>query len=87
VAVALRQEAGVEEPSPRSDTLVNVDGTIYAGMEYANVEVYQRYFRQIGFGDEMEAVNAKSRAGERSGAVEEVSEHMTDRLAVFGTAT
>jgi hypothetical protein len=35
----------------------------------------------------MEAVNAKSRAGERSGAVEEVSEHMTDRLAVFGTAT
>jgi alkanesulfonate monooxygenase SsuD/methylene tetrahydromethanopterin reductase-like flavin-dependent oxidoreductase (luciferase family) len=53
---------------------------------YAIVEAYQRYFRQIGFRDETEAVHATWRAGDRAGAVEEVSDHMTDRLAVFGTA-
>jgi probable F420-dependent oxidoreductase len=53
---------------------------------YAIVEAYQRYFRRIGFAHETEAVSAKWRAGDRSGAVEEVSEHMTDRLAVFGSA-
>jgi probable F420-dependent oxidoreductase len=53
---------------------------------YAIVEAYQRYFRQIGFENETEAILAKWRAGNRSGAVEEVSDHMTDRLAVFGSA-
>jgi probable F420-dependent oxidoreductase len=53
---------------------------------YAIVEAYQRYFRQIGFGDETEAVNTKWRAGDRSGAVEAVSDHMAAQLAVFGSA-
>jgi hypothetical protein len=53
---------------------------------YAIVEAYQRYLRQIGFAHETEAVLAKWRAGDRSGAVEEVSDRMTDRLAVFGSA-
>jgi probable F420-dependent oxidoreductase len=53
---------------------------------YMIVEAYQRYFRQIGFGDEVAAVHAKWRAGNRSGAIEEVSDNMIDRLAVFGPA-
>jgi probable F420-dependent oxidoreductase len=53
---------------------------------YAIVEAYQRYFRQIGFGDEAEAIYARWRTGDRSGAVEEVSKRMIDRLAVFGSA-
>ena len=53
---------------------------------YAIVEAYRRYFQQIGFGAEAEAINAKWRVGDRSGAMAEVSEQMTDRLAVVGTA-
>jgi probable F420-dependent oxidoreductase len=53
---------------------------------YATVEAYRRYFQQIGFRAEVEAINAKWRVGDRSGAMAEVSERMTDRLAVFGTA-
>jgi alkanesulfonate monooxygenase SsuD/methylene tetrahydromethanopterin reductase-like flavin-dependent oxidoreductase (luciferase family) len=52
---------------------------------YAIVEAYERYFRQIGFEPEVVAVLAKWRAGDRSGAVEGVSDDMTDRLAVFGS--
>lgn len=53
---------------------------------YMIVEAYQRYFRQIGFADETEALHAKWRAGNRSEAVEEVSDNMTERLAVFESA-
>ena len=53
---------------------------------YAIVEAYQRYFQQIGFGGETEAVNAQWRAGNRAGAVAAVSDTMTERLAVFGSA-
>jgi probable F420-dependent oxidoreductase len=53
---------------------------------YAIVEAYRRYFQQIGFRAEVEAVNEKWRAGDRLGAMAEVSDQMTDRLAVFGTA-
>jgi probable F420-dependent oxidoreductase len=53
---------------------------------YTIVEAYQQYFRQLGFENETEAVLAKWRAGDRSGAVEEVPNHMTDRLALFGSA-
>jgi alkanesulfonate monooxygenase SsuD/methylene tetrahydromethanopterin reductase-like flavin-dependent oxidoreductase (luciferase family) len=53
---------------------------------YAIVEAYQRYFRRIGFGEETEDINAKWQAGDRSRAVEAVSDRMTDQLAVFGTA-
>ena len=53
---------------------------------YAIVGAYRRYFQQIGFRAEVDAINAKWRVGDRSGAMAEVSERMTDRLAVFGTA-
>jgi probable F420-dependent oxidoreductase len=53
---------------------------------YMIVEAYQRYFRQLGFGGEVAAVHAKWRAGNRSGAIEEVSDDMVDRLAVVGPA-
>jgi probable F420-dependent oxidoreductase len=53
---------------------------------YAIVEAYQRYFRQLGFAPEMAAVNAKWRAGDRAGAVAEISDAMAERLAVFGGA-
>jgi probable F420-dependent oxidoreductase len=53
---------------------------------YTIVDAYQRYFRQLGFAKETEAILAKWQAGDRSGAVEEVSDQMADRLGVFGTA-
>jgi probable F420-dependent oxidoreductase len=53
---------------------------------YAIVEAYQRYFRQMGFAHEVEAVSTTWQAGDRLGAVQEVSDHMTDRLAVYGSA-
>jgi probable F420-dependent oxidoreductase len=53
---------------------------------YAIVEAYRRYFERIGFRAEVEAINARWATGDRLGAMAEVSDHMTDRLAVFGTA-
>ena len=53
---------------------------------YMIVEAYQRHFRQLGFGDKVAAVHAKWRAGNRSGAIEEVSDDMVDRLAIVGPA-
>lgn len=54
---------------------------------YAIVDAYQRYFRRIGFAPEIDAVNAQWQAGNRAGAVEAISAAMTDRLAVFGSAS
>jgi 5,10-methylenetetrahydromethanopterin reductase len=54
---------------------------------YAIVDAYQRYFRQIGFAPEVDAVNARWQAGDRTAAVGEISEAMTERLAVFGPAS
>jgi alkanesulfonate monooxygenase SsuD/methylene tetrahydromethanopterin reductase-like flavin-dependent oxidoreductase (luciferase family) len=54
---------------------------------YAIVGAYQRYFQQLGFGGEAEAVNAQWQAGNRTAAVAAVSDVMTERLAVFGSAS
>jgi probable F420-dependent oxidoreductase len=53
---------------------------------YTIVEAYQRYFQQLGYGDEVETINTQWRAGDRAGAIDEVSDAMTDQLAVFGSA-
>ena len=53
---------------------------------YAIVEAYQRYFQHLGFGSETQAINAQWQAGNRAGAVAAVSDTMTERLAVFGSA-
>jgi erythromycin esterase-like protein len=47
------------------------------------VEAYQRHFRQISFEHKMGAVLAEWQEGDRSGAVEQVSDQMTDQLAVW----
>jgi probable F420-dependent oxidoreductase len=53
---------------------------------YAIVEAYQRYFRRLGFAAEVAALTAKWQAGDRAGAVAEISDAMAERLAVFGSA-
>jgi probable F420-dependent oxidoreductase len=54
---------------------------------YAIVEAYQQYFRRLGFVRETDAITAKWQAGDRQGAVEEISDEMVQALAVFGSAT
>src|SRR5439155_15222002 len=51
---------------------------------YATVDVYASFFRSMGFGDEVAAVNAAWRAGDRSGAVRQVSPRFLDGLGVVG---
>jgi len=51
---------------------------------YATVDAYASFFRSTGFGDEVDAVNAAWRAGDRSGAVRQVSPRFLDGLGVVG---
>jgi len=51
---------------------------------YATVDAYASFFRNAGFGDEVDAVNAAWRAGDRSGAVKQVSARFLDGLGVVG---
>jgi probable F420-dependent oxidoreductase len=51
---------------------------------YATVDSYASFFRSAGFGDEVDAVNAAWRAGDRSGAVKQVSPRFLDGLGVVG---
>ncbi len=51
---------------------------------YAIVDVYASFFRGIGYGDEMAAINAKWKAGDRAGAVREVSPRVLDGLGMIG---
>jgi alkanesulfonate monooxygenase SsuD/methylene tetrahydromethanopterin reductase-like flavin-dependent oxidoreductase (luciferase family) len=48
------------------------------------VDVYASFFRSAGFGDEVDAVNAAWRAGDRAGAVKQVSPRLLDGLGVVG---
>jgi hypothetical protein len=48
------------------------------------VDSYASFFRSAGFGDEVDAVNAAWRAGDRSGAVKQVSPRFLDGLGVVG---
>lgn len=51
---------------------------------YAIVDVYASFFRSTGFADEVDAVNAAWRAGDRAGAVKQVSARFLDALGVVG---
>jgi probable F420-dependent oxidoreductase len=53
---------------------------------YATVDAYASFFRSAGFGDEVDAVNAAWRAGDRAGAVKEVSPRFLAGLGVVGPA-
>jgi len=51
---------------------------------YVIVDVYASFFRTAGFGAEVDAVNARWKAGDRAGAVGEISPRMLDGLGVVG---
>jgi len=51
---------------------------------YAIVDVYAAFFRAAGFGAEVDAVNTRWQAGDRAGAVGEISSRMLDGLGVVG---
>jgi probable F420-dependent oxidoreductase len=53
---------------------------------YAIVDAYARFFRACGYAAEMDAINAAWAAGDRSGAVERVSDRLLDGLGVIGSA-
>ena len=53
---------------------------------YAIVDAYGRFFAECGFAEEVEAVNTAWKAGDRSGAVKEVSERVLDGLGAVGSA-
>jgi hypothetical protein len=48
------------------------------------VDAYASFFRNAGFGEEVDAVNAAWRAGDRSGAVKQVSPRFLEGLGVVG---
>lgn len=53
---------------------------------YATVDVYASFFRAAGFGAEVDAIRAAWRAGDRAGAVTQVSARFLDGLGVVGSA-
>jgi hypothetical protein len=48
------------------------------------VDVYANFFRSVGYMDEMTAINAAWKSGDRAGAVREVSPRVLDGLGVIG---
>ena len=53
---------------------------------YAIVNAYARFFEECGFADEVRAVNAAWKAGDRAGAVKGISERVLDGLGAVGPA-
>jgi probable F420-dependent oxidoreductase len=53
---------------------------------YAIVGAYARFFAECGFAEEVEAVNAAWKAGDRAGAVKGISERVLDGLGAVGPA-
>jgi probable F420-dependent oxidoreductase len=53
---------------------------------YAIVSVYARFFAECGFAEEVEAVNAAWKAGDRAGAVKGISDRALDGLGAVGSA-
>ena len=51
---------------------------------YAIVDVYANFVRGVGYADEMTAITAKWKAGDRPGAVREVSARVLDGLGMIG---
>src|SRR5262249_45791384 len=54
---------------------------------YAIVDVYAAFFRTAGFAAEVDAVNERWNAGDRAGAVGEISARVLDGLGVIGDET
>ncbi len=54
---------------------------------YTIVDVYAQFFRGAGFGAEVDAVNAAWKAGDRAGAVKQISPRVLDGLGVVGDET
>jgi hypothetical protein len=50
------------------------------------VDSYATFFGRCGFGEEVDAVNAAWKAGDRAGAVRRISERFLDGLGVVGPA-
>jgi probable F420-dependent oxidoreductase len=70
-------------------TVTDDAATVRAGLArditgYAIVDVYATFFRGVGYTDEMTAINAKWKAGDRAGAVREVSPRVLDGLGMIG---
>ena len=53
---------------------------------YVIVNAYARFFSECGYADEVEAVNAAWKAGDRAGAVKAISERFLDGLGAVGSA-
>ena len=53
---------------------------------YAIVNAYARFFEECGFSEEVEAVNAAWKAGDRAGAVKAISDRVLDGLGAVGPA-
>jgi probable F420-dependent oxidoreductase len=51
---------------------------------YAIVDSYARFFRRSGFAPEIDALSAAWKAGDRAGAVKQISDRMLDGLGVVG---
>lgn len=53
---------------------------------YCIVDLYIRFFTACGFGNEVEAVNRSWQAGDRAGAVKQISPRFLDGMGVVGPA-
>ena len=62
------------------------DGVRKELVEYLVSPPYAVYFRSVGFGDEVDAVNAAFAGGDRSGTAAGVSDYMLDELLIAGSA-
>jgi alkanesulfonate monooxygenase SsuD/methylene tetrahydromethanopterin reductase-like flavin-dependent oxidoreductase (luciferase family) len=69
-----------DDPEPARDWLARET------TGYAIVDSYARFFTACGFGPEVEAVNKAWQAGDRAGAVKQVSRRFLDGLGVVGPA-
>jgi probable F420-dependent oxidoreductase len=52
---------------------------------YAIVKAYARFFAECGYAEEVDAVNAAWKAGDRAGAVKAISERLLDGLGAVGS--
>jgi len=77
VAVYVRTCVTDERASVREALARDITG-------YAIVGAYARFFAASGFAEEVEAVNAAWRTGDRAGAVKEISERVLDGLGAVG---
>ena len=67
-----------DEPQPARQTLArDITG-------YTTVDAYSAYFRASGFADEIDAVQAAWKAGDRAGAPGKLSPRLLDALGVVG---